>query len=196
VVVFAVDDRGVVFALVLFDGVPHLRDPGAGGIDNGATLVVEQLHLLHAGPKGGENDHVALADPGKIFITVDDFDKLHRHIFEALVDAGVVDDFVGDPNALGGEVLAGFVGHGNGPLNPPAKTKRLSQLDGDIAPGEGVAAIANLLNQTAVVLGLHLARDLFPVAKPWRKYLSEWFRERLKALVSIEYSPSAAQYLG
>jgi hypothetical protein len=52
-----------------------------------------------------------------------------------LVDGWVVDDFVGEPDALLGELLARFVGDLHGALDAPAEPVCLGELDGDQAPG-------------------------------------------------------------
>jgi hypothetical protein len=51
-----------------------------------------------------------------------------------LVDGRVVDDFVGEPDALLGELLARLVCDLHGALDAPAEPVRLGELDGDQAP--------------------------------------------------------------
>ncbi len=153
-VVFAVDDRGVLHFFVLLDAVPDLGNPGAGGVDDGAAFVVEHLHLLDASAKGGQDDDVPGGNDGKVFLALFDGNEAHFHFPQAVVDRGIVDDFVGDPEALGGEVLAGFVGHGDGALDAPAKSEGLGEANGDLTALQLVVVVADFLNQVALVLGL------------------------------------------
>lgn len=63
-----------------------------------------------------------------------------------LVNGWVVDDFVGEPDALLRELLARLVGDLDGALDAPAETVGLGQLDGDGAPGIGVPVLLERLD--------------------------------------------------
>jgi hypothetical protein len=76
-----------------------------------------------------------------------------------------MDNFVGDPDILGGEVLAGLVGHGNGTLYAPTKAEGFGEFDGDVALSEGVIVGANFLNQVTLVLRFQSNVDFCLVAK-------------------------------
>lgn len=53
------------------------------------------------------------------------FNKLHVHIFEVFIHFGVVNELVGNVDALVGKVLHRFVGQRNASFDAPAKTKVL-----------------------------------------------------------------------
>lgn len=69
--------------------------------------------------------------------------------FGYLVDCGVVDDFVGEPDAVVGELLARLVGDLHGALDAPAESVCLRQLDGDGAPGVLLAVLLERLDHIA-----------------------------------------------
>ena len=110
---------------MLFYGVPNLGNPWTGRIYNGATSIVQQLHFLNASPKCRQNHDVTMSHWLEVLDLVFDFDELHIHIAKSLIDRRVMDNFIGDPDAIGGEVSPGFVGHSNRPFDAPAKPKGL-----------------------------------------------------------------------
>jgi len=165
VLVLAVDDGGKLAFFVLLDRVPNLGDPGTGGIDDGAALVVEQLHLLHARAKGRKDHHIARVNDREILLAVPNGNEAHLHIPQLLVDAGVVDDFVGDPNALVGKMLAAFVSDRHSPLDSPAKAECLGEADGNVAARQPIAVVANFADELALVLRLHGIGDFGFIAE-------------------------------
>ena len=161
----AVNDRGDVVLLVLLHGVPHLGDPGAGGVDDVAPPLVEQLHLLNGGAKRRKDHHVATGDFGEVLDPVLDVDEQHVHLPQVVVHRGVVDDLVGDPDPLGGVVLPGLVGHGHGPLDAPAEPEGFRQLHLQAAVLQLIAVFTDAGDQIALVGLLQAAGHLFPQAK-------------------------------
>ena len=147
----AVDDRGDRVLLVLLHRGPHLGDPGAGGIHDVAAPFVEQLHLLNGGAEGGKDHHITGGDAGKILDALFNRDELNIHLAQMVVHRRVVDDLIGDPQALGGVVLAGLVGHGHGPLHPPAEPEGLGQANREPAMAELVAVVPDRADQAALV---------------------------------------------
>lgn len=73
--------------------------------------------------------------------------------FHYLVDGGVVDDLVGEPDALLGELLARLVGDLHGALDAPAESVGLRQLHGYGAPGVGVSVLLERLDHIACKIG-------------------------------------------
>ena len=147
----AVNDRGEGVLFVLFHRVPHLGDPGAGGINDVAAPLAQQLHLLHGGAEGGQDHHITAGNLRKIFHAVFHGDEQHVHVAQVIVDRRVVDDFVGDPDPFSGVVAPGFVGHRHRPLYAPAEPKSFRQPHGEAAALERVAAFPQLGDQIALV---------------------------------------------
>ena len=123
----AVDDRGEGLLLVLLHGVPHLRHPGAGGVDDVTAPLAQQLHLLHGGPEGRQDHHIAGGHLGEVLHPTLHRDEQHIHPAQVIVHRGVMDDLVGDPDPLGGVMAPGFIGHRHGPLHSPAEAEGLRQ---------------------------------------------------------------------
>lgn len=69
----------------------------------------------------------------------------HNH----LVDGGVVDDLVGEPDAIVGELLARLVGDLHGALDAPAEAVRLRQLHRHGAPRVLVPVLLERLDHVA-----------------------------------------------
>lgn len=68
-----------------------------------------------------------------------------------LVNGGVVNDFVGEPDALLGELLARLVRDLHGALDSPAESVGLGELHGDGAPGVLVAVLLERLDHIACI---------------------------------------------
>ena len=68
-----------------------------------------------------------------------------------LVDGGVVNDFVCEPDALLGELLARLVRDLHGTLDAPAESVGLRELHGDGAPGVLVAVLLERLDHIACI---------------------------------------------
>ena len=145
-VVFPMNDRGVITFFVFFNAVPHLRHPRTSGVYDDATAIVQQLHFLHTGPKRRQNHHVSSFHHREVFLAMVHFNEQHAHLSQMVIHRWIVDDFIGDPNALRGELFAGFIGHGHRPFHPPTKPECLGQANGHIAPGQHVAIGPQFLN--------------------------------------------------
>jgi hypothetical protein len=74
-----------------------------------------------------------------------------------LVDGRVVDDFVGEPDALLGELLARLVCDLHGALDAPAEPVRLGELDGDQAPGVRLPVVPERLDHVTCSTPIRLA---------------------------------------
>ena len=159
------NNGSVLTFFMFFDGVPNFRNPGTGSIHNLATLFVEYLHFYHTGSKGGQNDHIPCFNLTKIFFSFVCRNKTYFHFSESLIDGGIMDNFVGNPNFFLGKMLSSFIGHGHCPFYAPTKTKGFRQSDGDIAPLQSVIILAYFLNKLALVLGVHHFHDFRRVAK-------------------------------
>ena len=77
-----------------------------------------------------------------------------------IIHRRVVDDLIGDPQALAGVVLAGFVRHGDGAFNAPAKAEGFGEAHTEAAMAELVAVFADGPDQTALI-GLFKASSHF-----------------------------------
>ena len=160
-----VDDGGEVPLLVALHSAPHLGHPRTSGVHNGALALIEELHLVHRGAKGGQDDHIPLLHSRKVLAPLHNRDEQHTHLAQMAVDRGIMDNLVGDPDALFGEMATGLVGHGHGPLHTPAETESLSQVNGETALCKLVVVGADLLDQVALIGIFQGARHLVGAAK-------------------------------
>mmetsp|Transcript_17256 Transcript_17256/g.38995 ORF Transcript_17256/g.38995 Transcript_17256/m.38995 type:complete len:435 (-) Transcript_17256:152-1456(-) len=145
--ILAVDDAGVAPAGVRLHRVPHFGDVGARRVHDLHLLVVQDLHLLHRGPKGRQDRDVPLVHLGEILPAVllaAVLDELDVHLLQALVDARVVNDLVGDVQLAARVRAARLVGHLHRPLHPPAEAVGLGQADGHVADLAAEAVVAHL----------------------------------------------------
>jgi hypothetical protein len=56
-----------------------------------------------------------------------------------------MNDFIGHPNALRGEVLTSFISHRHGSLYTPTKAKGLRQQDGNLSPLKSIVVVCEFL---------------------------------------------------
>ena len=104
---------------------------------------------MHAGAERGQDHHLALLAPAEVLALGGLLDELDAHLAEAVVDGGVVDDLVGDPEVGVGELLLRLVRHLHRALDAPAEAVRLRELKGDVAVDVDVTALAHLGDETA-----------------------------------------------
>ena len=157
--------RGERIFLVALHAVPHLGHPGAGGINDVAATLIEQLHLLHRGTKGRQDHHIAALHSGEILDALFHGDEQHVHLNQMGVHRGVVDDLVGDPDALSGVMAAGLIGNGHRALHPPAETKGFGQANRDAPLAQLIAVLTDVLDQLALVGLLKASGHLVGTAK-------------------------------
>lgn len=100
-----------------------------------------------------------------------------------------MDDFVGEPDALLGELLARLVRDLHGALDAPAEPVGLRELHGDGAPGVLVAVLLERLDDVAGVLLAHELERLLLVPEPLAVVVvaaREVVAERLLVEVRVE----------
>jgi len=129
------------------------------------TALVEQLHLLHGGAEGRQDHHIPAGDSREVLHAALHGDEQHVHLPQVIVDRGVVDDLVGDPDPLGGVVAARFVGHGHGPLHAPAEAEGLGQFHAQAAVAQLMAVFTDAGDQIALVGLLQAAGHLLAQAE-------------------------------
>ena len=83
-----------------------------------------------------------------------------------IVDGGVVDDFVGDPQPLAWVMASRLVGHRDGPFDAPAEAKRFGQVNIEASMGELVAVIANRADEPALIGLLKVFGHFFGSPEP------------------------------
>ena len=126
VVVLTVDDGSVLFFLVLFHRVPNFR-PTQGQV---VSTMVEPLSLSQPAfpgtlaPKAGRITTISFAHDREILLAVFDLYEPHRHFLQTIIHPRVVDNFIGDPDALGGEVAGAFRRPWLRPVPPPSKSQK------------------------------------------------------------------------
>ena len=105
------------------------------------------LHLGKAGAEGRKDNNVALLDLGEILLAVLEADEVDVHLPQAGVDAGIVDDFVGDVDLVVLVELARLVRQGHGAIHTPAKPVRFCELDDDIVSLQDIIIFTQLLHE-------------------------------------------------
>ncbi len=161
----AVNHRGEGVLLVALHAVPHLGDPRTGGINDVAPPLVEQLHLLHRRTECRQDHHITALHLREILDALVHRNEEHIHLTQMGIHRGVMNDFVGDPDALGGVVTAGFIGNGNRSFHAPAKAESLRQPDRDAALYQDIAVVTDALDQIAFVGLFQAASHLFRAAE-------------------------------
>ena len=161
----AVNHRGEGVLLVALHAVPHFRHPRTGGVNDVATPLVEQLHLLHCCTECRQDHYITALHLREILDTLIHRNEEHIHLSQMGIHRGVVNDFVGDPDALGGVVTAGFISNGNRSLHTPAKAESLGQPDRDAALFQDIAVVTDALDQIAFVGLFQAASHFFRAAE-------------------------------
>src|SRR5262249_14910806 len=126
VVVLPVNDAGILVARVFLDAVPDRDDRAAGRIHQNTILFLEDVDLLHRSAEGWKDNHIVLGDIGvRLAAVVIAGEEDETHLAQAVVDRGVVDDLVGDEDALVGIAVARLVSHVHGALDAIAEAELL-----------------------------------------------------------------------
>ena len=73
------------------------------------------------------------------------------HVAQVLIDGGIVNDLVGDPQPLTWIVLPCFIGHGHCALNPPAETEGFRQSNVQSSVAELIAIFTDGPDQAALI---------------------------------------------
>ncbi len=147
----AVNDRGEGVLFVFLHGVPHLGDPGTGGINDVTAPLIQQLHFLNGGAKGRKDHHITGGDTGEILHPLFNGNELDIHLSQMIVHRGVVNDLVRDPETLAWVVPAGLVGHCHGTFDAPAETECFGQSNVEPTVFKPIAVVPNRADQTALV---------------------------------------------
>ncbi len=124
----------------------RLGHPGAGGVHNLYAAVVQQLHLVHAGAEGGQDDHLAVLHARKVFAALGLLNELDAHLRQTLPGArgpaardarqrvrksGVARGAGGARRAIPhGRHALGFAQHENAAPTPPCRRARAWLTDG------------------------------------------------------------------
>ena len=165
VIVLAVDERGEPVARVALDALPHVQHRAARRVDETQPSARSVSKSRIVTPNAGRITTSSGDTPREVehrlaVGVVTGLEDLDPHLAAAAVDVRVVDDLADEEDAPVGELPARLVGVLDRALDAVAEAEFAGEPDRDAADRQRVVALAQQVDQRAVVVGGQRPLDL------------------------------------